>query len=129
MTVDNFLKIRSKDPNSKSDRYFLASTEDGQNAIKIGWGHSFQQFSTSLKNLEYNGQTNLGNALRLSFDLLNLFRIQENTDNFGQGMYPCYLDQSCIFVLTNENSTGSVRQFQTFLGPFLSFSYLFFFNS
>lgn len=33
--IEHFVKIRSRDPNSRNDRYFLVTTEEGLSAIKV----------------------------------------------------------------------------------------------
>src|SRR5690348_15353191 len=107
--VEHFLKVRGRDTTSRSDRYFLITTEDGPTAVKAtriprlslffppqtlpnglhfpfdinpqaGWKDTFMTFINEVKNLVSKDLTNLGNSLRLTFDLLNQFR---PIDNYG----------------------------------------------
>ncbi|KFO37270.1 Protein DDX26B [Fukomys damarensis] len=52
--------------------------------LKAGWKENHTTFMTELKNLQATGLTTLGQALRSSFDLLNLNRLISGIDNYGQ---------------------------------------------
>jgi ATP-dependent RNA helicase DDX26B len=82
--VEHFVKVRGM----RSDRYFLVTCEEGVNAIKAGWKTSVPMFLNELKNLSATSLSSIGTALKTSFDLLNLLRIQRNTDNYGMGVNP-----------------------------------------
>ena len=71
-----------------------------------------------LRNLECNGLTVMGSALKNTFDLLNLNRMQTGIDTYGQGRCPFYLEPSVIIVITdggkllsNNNVTDDVSFF------------------
>ncbi|XP_010640755.1 integrator complex subunit 6-like isoform X2 [Fukomys damarensis] len=68
---------------------------------------------TELKNLQATGLTTLGQALRSSFDLLNLNRLISGIDNYGQGRNPFFLEPSILITITDGNkltSTASVQE-------------------
>ncbi|KAK2084030.1 Integrator complex subunit 6-like [Saguinus oedipus] len=50
----------------------------------VGWKENHATFMSELKNLQASGLTTLGQALRSSFDLLNLNRLISGIDNYGQ---------------------------------------------
>lgn len=52
--------------------------------IKAGWKENHATFMTELKNLQAVGLSTMGQALRTSFDLLNLNRLVSGIDNYGQ---------------------------------------------
>ncbi|XP_044161879.1 integrator complex subunit 6-like isoform X4 [Bufo gargarizans] len=56
-----------------------------------------------LKNLQASGLTTLGQALRSSFDLLNLNRLVSGIDNYGQGRNPFFLEPSILITITDGN--------------------------
>ncbi|XP_032992883.1 integrator complex subunit 6-like isoform X2 [Lacerta agilis] len=63
-----------------------------------------------LKNLQSAGLTTFGQALRSSFDLLNLNRLVSGIDNYGQGRNPFFLEPSILITITDgsklTNTTG-----------------------
>ncbi|XP_074133450.1 integrator complex subunit 6-like [Sminthopsis crassicaudata] len=102
-SVEVFLKLRSRDPNSRLDRYMLVTSEDPPYCIKAGWKESHATFMTELKNLHASGLTTLGQALKSSFDLLNLNRLVSGIDSYGQGRNPFFLEPSLLIVITDGN--------------------------
>lgn len=100
-SVENFMKIRARDPNSRWDRYMLLTLEDPPSNIKAGWKESHATFTAELKNLKANGLTSMGNALKSCFDLLNVNRMQSGIDTYGQGRCPHYLEPAVIITLTD----------------------------
>ncbi|XP_066879202.1 integrator complex subunit 6-like isoform X14 [Kogia breviceps] len=68
---------------------------------------------SELKNLQASGLTTLGQALRSSFDLLNLNRLISGIDNYGQGRNPFFLEPSILITITDGNkltSTAGVQE-------------------
>lgn len=66
-----------------------------------------------LKNLQANGMTSLGPALKNAFDLLNINRMQSGIDTYGQGRCPFFLEPSIIIVITDGGkmcNTTSVHE-------------------
>ncbi|XP_010221466.1 PREDICTED: protein DDX26B-like [Tinamus guttatus] len=66
-----------------------------------------------LKNLQASGLTTLGQALRSSFDLLNLNRLVSGIDNYGQGRNPFFLEPSILITITDGNkltNTAGVQE-------------------
>ncbi|XP_025022805.1 integrator complex subunit 6-like isoform X1 [Python bivittatus] len=66
-----------------------------------------------LKNLQASGLTTLGQALRSSFDLLNLNRLVSGIDNYGQGRNPFFLEPSILITITDGNkltNTSGVQE-------------------
>ncbi|KAH3804920.1 hypothetical protein DPMN_133213 [Dreissena polymorpha] len=106
-SVENFMKIRGRDPNSRWDRYMLLTLEDPPQNIKAGWKESHATFTSELKNLIATGVTSLGNALKSCFDLLNVNRMQSGIDTYGQGRCPHYLEPAVIIVLTDGGKLTS----------------------
>ena len=62
---------------------------------------------TELKNLQAVGMTTMGAALKNTFDLLNINRMQSGIDTFGQGRNPCYLEPSIILCITDGGKLSS----------------------
>ncbi|XP_051999054.1 integrator complex subunit 6-like [Xyrauchen texanus] len=106
--VETFLKLRSRDPASRGDRYMLVSFEEAPAGIKAGWKDSHATFMTELRNLQAAGLTTFGQSLRTAFDLLNLNRLVTGIDNYGQGRNPFFLEPAIILAITDGNKlTGS----------------------
>lgn len=100
--VESFLKIRARDSNvSRGDRYMLVSYDDLTKSVKAGWRENLVTFMKELKNLEGNGMSNIGRALRDTFDLLNMHRLQSGIDNYGMGRNPYYLEPALILMFTD----------------------------
>lgn len=99
--VETFMKIRSRDPSSRWDRYMLLTFEDPPANVKAGWKESHSIFVSELKNLKAQGLTSLGPALKHTFDLLNVNRMQTCIDTYGQGRCPFYLEPAIIICLTD----------------------------
>ena len=62
---------------------------------------------SELKNLQANGLTTLGHALRHTFDVLNVNRMQHGIDTYGQGRCPFYLEPSIIVAITDGGKLSS----------------------
>ncbi|KAG7331437.1 hypothetical protein KOW79_005406 [Hemibagrus wyckioides] len=110
--VETFLKLRSRDPASRGDRYMLVSFEEAPAGIKAGWKESHAIFMTELRNLQAFGLTTFGQSLRTSFDLLNLNRLVSGIDNYGQGRNPFFLEPAIIVAITDGcklTSTSGVQ--------------------
>ncbi|MCI4378016.1 hypothetical protein PGIGA_G00210150 [Pangasianodon gigas] len=106
--VETFLKLRSRDPASRGDRYMLVSFEEAPAGIKAGWKESHAIFMTELRNLQAVGLTTFGQSLRTAFDLLNLNRLVSGIDNYGQGRNPFFLEPAIIVAITDGSKlTGT----------------------
>ncbi|XP_039731000.1 integrator complex subunit 6-like isoform X5 [Pteropus medius] len=111
--VELFLKLRARDPASRGDRYMLVTYDEHPYCIKAGWKENHATFMSELKNLQASGLTTLGQALRSSFDLLNLNRLISGIDNYGQGRNPFFLEPSILITITDGNkltSTAGVQE-------------------
>uniref|UniRef100_A0A5F9D3X9 Integrator complex subunit 6 like n=1 Tax=Oryctolagus cuniculus TaxID=9986 RepID=A0A5F9D3X9_RABIT len=111
--VELFLKLRARDPASRGDRYMLVTYDEPPYCIKAGWKENHATFMSELKNLQASGLTTLGQALRSSFDLLNLNRLISGIDNYGQGRNPFFLDPSILITITDGKkltSTAGVQE-------------------
>ncbi|XP_074003192.1 integrator complex subunit 6-like isoform X3 [Numenius arquata] len=101
--VEIFMKLRARDPASRGDRYMLVTFDEPPYCIKAGWKENHATFMNELKNLQASGLTTLGQALRSSFDLLNLNRLVSGIDNYGQGRNPFFLEPSILITITDGN--------------------------
>ncbi|XP_005990420.1 integrator complex subunit 6 isoform X1 [Latimeria chalumnae] len=99
--VEIFMKLRARDPASRGDRYMLVTFDEPPYCIKAGWKENHATFMNELKNLQATGLTTLGQALRSSFDLLNLNRLVSGIDNYGQGRNPFFLEPSILITITD----------------------------
>ncbi|XP_039622134.1 integrator complex subunit 6 [Polypterus senegalus] len=99
--VEIFMKLRARDPASRGDRYMLVTFDDPPYGVKAGWKENHATFMNELKNLQASGLTSLGQALRSSFDLLNLNRLVSGIDNYGQGRNPFFLEPAVIITITD----------------------------
>ncbi|OCT67712.1 integrator complex subunit 6-like [Xenopus laevis] len=111
--VEIFMKLRARDPASRGDRYMLVTYDEPPYCIKAGWKENHATFMNELKNLQASGLTTLGQALRSSFDLLNLNRLVSGIDNYGQGRNPFFLEPSILITITDGNkltSTAGVQE-------------------
>ncbi|CAG0895776.1 unnamed protein product [Darwinula stevensoni] len=105
--VETFVKIRQRSPESRGDRYMLLTFDESPGHIKAGWKENLTTFMTELKNLQAVGMTTMGAALKNTFDLLNINRMQSGIDTFGQGRNPCYLEPSIILCITDGGKLSS----------------------
>ncbi|XP_075291419.1 integrator complex subunit 6-like isoform X4 [Opisthocomus hoazin] len=111
--VEIFMKLRARDPASRGDRYMLVTFDEPPYCIKAGWKENHATFMNELKNLQASGLTTLGQALRSSFDLLNLNRLVSGIDNYGQGRNPFFLEPSILITITDGNkltNTAGVQE-------------------
>ncbi|XP_013400785.1 integrator complex subunit 6 [Lingula anatina] len=111
--VENFMKIRSRDPACRGDRYMLLTFEDPPANVKAGWKESHATFIHELKNLEAFGLTSMGTSLKYAFDLLNVNRIQSGVDNYGQGRCPFFMEPAVIICFTDGKKLTSSIGAQT----------------
>ncbi|MGH0150281.1 UNVERIFIED_CONTAM: hypothetical protein FKN15_016884 [Acipenser sinensis] len=105
--VETFIKLRSRDPASRGDRYMLVTFEEFPCGIKAGWKENHATFMHELKNLQAVGLTTVGQSLRTAFDLLNLNRLVSGIDNYGQGRNPFFLEPSIIVTITDGSKLTS----------------------
>jgi len=105
--VETFVKARQKFPDSRGDRYMLFNFEEYPKNIKAGWKENLPAFNNELKNLEANGMTTFGYALRQVFDTLNVNRLQNGMDMYGLGRYPNYLEPAVIIAITDGGKLTS----------------------
>lgn len=105
--VENFMKIRARDPASRGDRYMLLTFEDPPANIKAGWKESHGVFVHKLKNLQAMGLTSLGTSLKHAFDLLNINRMQSGIDTYGMGRCPFYMEPAVILCFTDGRKLTS----------------------
>ncbi|XP_075395107.1 integrator complex subunit 6-like [Tenrec ecaudatus] len=110
--VELFLKLRARDPASRGDRYMLVTYDEPPYCIKAGWKENHATFMSELKHLQASGLTTLGQALRSSFDLLNLNRLISGIDNYGQGRNPFFLEPSILITITDGNKLTSTAGVQ-----------------
>ncbi|XP_014742936.1 PREDICTED: protein DDX26B-like isoform X1 [Sturnus vulgaris] len=106
-------QLRARDPASRGDRYMLVTFDEPPYCIKAGWKENHATFMNELKNLQASGLTTLGQALRSSFDLLNLNRLVSGIDNYGQGRNPFFLEPSILITITDGNkltNTAGVQE-------------------
>ncbi|XP_028923093.1 LOW QUALITY PROTEIN: integrator complex subunit 6-like [Ornithorhynchus anatinus] len=111
--VEIFMKLRARDPASRGDRYMLVTYDEPPYCIKAGWKENHANIHDELKNLQASGLTTLGQALRSSFDLLNLNRLVSGIDNYGQGRNPFFLEPSILITITDGNkltNTAGVQE-------------------
>ncbi|XP_055500080.1 integrator complex subunit 6 isoform X1 [Leucoraja erinacea] len=111
--VELFMKMRARDPASRGDRYMLVTFDEAPCGIKAGWKENHATFMNELKNLQATGLTTLGQALRASFDLLNLNRLVSGIDNYGQGRNPFFLEPSVIITISDGSkmtNNGGVQE-------------------
>nr|XP_008506114.1 PREDICTED: protein DDX26B isoform X1 [Equus przewalskii] len=80
--------------------------------FQAGWKENHATFMSELKNLQASGLTTLGQALRSSFDLLNLNRLISGIDNYGQGRNPFFLEPSILITITDGNKLTSTAGIQ-----------------
>ncbi|XP_055384730.1 integrator complex subunit 6 [Condylostylus longicornis] len=99
--VEIFLKYRQRTQDCLGDRYMLLTFEDPPANVKAGWKENHATFMNELKNLQCNGLTSMGEALKNALDLLNLNRMQSGIDTYGQGRCPFYLESSVIIAITD----------------------------
>uniref|UniRef100_A0A8D9AIE5 Integrator complex subunit 6-A n=1 Tax=Cacopsylla melanoneura TaxID=428564 RepID=A0A8D9AIE5_9HEMI len=113
--VETFVKVRQRSPESRGDRYMLLTFEEPPSNIKAGWKENLTTFMTELKNLQCTGMTLLGAALKHTFDVLNMNRMQSGIDTYGQGRSPFFLEPAVIVVITDggklSNATGVQDEF------------------
>lgn len=69
--------------------------------FQAGWKENLATFMNELKNLQAQGMTTMGTALKQTFDVLNINRMQTGIDTYGQGRCPFYLEPSVIVVITD----------------------------
>lgn len=95
--VEYFVKLRG----NRGDGYFLVDCSEGLSAVK-SLKTAPTIFLNELKNLQAIHISNIGPALKTSFDLLNLSRIQKSLDTYGFGRYTWfYKYQKQKFPVTN----------------------------
>ncbi|XP_075229465.1 integrator complex subunit 6 [Lycorma delicatula] len=113
--VEHFVKVRQRSPESRGDRYMLMTFEDPPANIKAGWKENLATFMNELKNLQCYGMTMMGAALKHTFDVLNINRMQTGIDTYGQGRCPFFLEPSVIVVITDggklSNTSGVQEEF------------------
>lgn len=100
--AESFLKIRARDSNvSRGDRYMLVTYDEPTKSVKAGWRENLLTFQKELKSLAGNSMSNFGQALKDTFDLLNMHRLQSGIDNYGMGRNPYYVEPTLVLLFTD----------------------------
>lgn len=105
--IESFLKIRQKAADSWKDRYMLVTCEEFPDSVKVGWRENgtnpndHTAFLQALKQLVAVNMTNIGGAMKCSLDLLNVHRLSNGMDNYGQGRNPYLLEPAVIIVISD----------------------------
>lgn len=105
--VETFTKLRQRDQASRTDRYMLVTLEEPPGAIKAGWRENQVTFMSELRNLQANGLSTLGTALKEAFDLLNLYRLHSGIDNYGMGRNPFFVEPAMVVCITDGSKLSS----------------------
>jgi len=92
---------------------------------QAGWKESLQTFMTELKNLHSTSLTTMGTALKQTFDVLNINRMQSGIDTYGQGRCPYYLEPSVIVVITDGGRLSNMQGVQEDVSYSLKFEIFF----
>ena len=96
--MEYFVKIRG----NRADLFYLVNCEEGLSAVKAWQPRpAAAEFLNQVKNLQAIHLSNIGPALKTCFDLLNLHRIQQSTDNYGAGRLPWSAEPAVIILLSN----------------------------
>lgn len=111
--VETFIKMRSRDPGSRNDRYMLVTLDEMMFSIKAGWKETHAQLIDRLKSLQAEGLTTLGQALRTSFDLLSVNRLVSGIDTYGQGRSPFFLEPAMIIAITDGGKLSNKNGVQS----------------
>jgi integrator complex subunit 6 len=80
---------------------------------------------TELKNLHSTSLTTMGTALKQTFDVLNINRMQSGIDTYGQGRCPYYLEPSVIVVITDGGRLSNMQGVQEDVSYSLKFEIFF----
>ena len=91
--------------------------------IKAGWkGVNLQMFMTELKNLDGLNLSDVGRALKETFDLLNVNRLHTGVDNYG--LVSLCLKTWCkpLFNFNNSNLINLHLHFNPSTAVFIYFS-------
>ncbi|CAB3360702.1 Hypothetical predicted protein [Cloeon dipterum] len=110
--VETFVKFRSRNNESRGDRYMLLTFDDPPHNIKAGWKESLQVFMNELRNLQATSMTTIGQTLGQVFDMLNISRMQTGIDTYGIGRCPWYLEPSFIVVITDGGKLSTIHNVQ-----------------
>ena len=102
--IESFIKARARDttPRFRPDRYFLFTYSPELDGVRVSWGvEKFSIFMGELKNLRAYDLSTPGQALRNTFDILNMHRFNLNLDTYGQGRTPWFVDPMVVIHLTD----------------------------
>lgn len=80
--------------------------------LQAGWKENLATFMNELKNLQCQGMTMMGAALKHAFDVLNINRMQTGIDTYGQGRCPFFLEPSVIVVITDGSKLSNTSGVQ-----------------
>jgi len=65
----------------------------------------------------------MGSALKQTFDVLNINRMQSGIDTYGQGRCPYYLEPSVIVVITDGGRLSNMQGVQEDVRIFIAYLY------
>tara|TARA_R110002050_G_scaffold3046_1_gene16155 strand:- start:74 stop:547 length:474 start_codon:yes stop_codon:yes gene_type:complete len=96
-------------PHQQGHKYMLVTLEEGCGAVRAGWRDSLEVFLEEVKNLKAVDMTCLGDALKTSFDLLNLNRLQQGRDNYGMGRQPLRSAPAAVILFTDNGNVSTLN--------------------
>jgi len=106
-SIEYFLKIRGRDINIRNDNYFLVTTENGPEAVKIGWRDNYEQFVYAVKQLRAQDCGDVSSALQRAFTVVNERRLITNVDTYGMGRTPWMSEQAAFIILVDGSHSFS----------------------
>eukprot|EP00036_Acanthoecidae_sp_10tr_P022994 CAMPEP_0206316692 /NCGR_PEP_ID=MMETSP0106_2-20121207/16230_1 /ASSEMBLY_ACC=CAM_ASM_000206 /TAXON_ID=81532 /ORGANISM="Acanthoeca-like sp., Strain 10tr" /LENGTH=190 /DNA_ID=CAMNT_0053748219 /DNA_START=62 /DNA_END=630 /DNA_ORIENTATION=+ len=103
--IEQFIKMRGRTVNHRApDRFLLFTYAPGLAAVKVDlWhpGHSrLQPFYDELQQVTAVDVGRPGETLKTVFEIINMYRLQNKIDSFGQGRNPSYNEPTAVIVLT-----------------------------
>eukprot|EP00037_Helgoeca_nana_P025131 m.271108 g.271108 ORF g.271108 m.271108 type:complete len:820 (+) comp26865_c0_seq1:66-2525(+) len=104
--IEQFIKFRGRAANHRvPDRFMLFSYAPGLSSVKVDlWhpGHSrLQPFFDELQQVTAVDVSRPGETLKTAFEIINMYRLQNKIDSFGQGRNPSFNEPTAVIVLTN----------------------------
>mmetsp|Transcript_12350 Transcript_12350/g.29335 ORF Transcript_12350/g.29335 Transcript_12350/m.29335 type:complete len:903 (+) Transcript_12350:82-2790(+) len=99
--VEHFMKVRQRDPSSKTDTYLLVTCEEGKEAIKAIDRPPNRAFMAALKGVTAKDLGVLGSAVKTALSFVNLQRLSRGSDTYGHGYSTAALDPAMLILLTD----------------------------
>lgn len=111
-TVEQFMKARARDPQSRRDRFALVTCADGATSLRVQPTESGGKLLSEVKSITATDIGTVAGALSKALEMINLRRVQQGADTYAQGRMWWSGEPALIVVITDGGAFTTLDRVQ-----------------